>query len=160
MLILCHLAAWAFLHLKSPEGIVGHLSTCCSNEPGECAVRSRFTFVSLATKYTVYSFPRCTAVILDFPATYLRTCLLVSAVVCDASWLIMFPVSAGSRPATGHADVVVDNWTPSTVEDYECVVILSRWRPALGDYCTLHLRKERREGEAWQSDVLSRCLSR
>lgn len=32
--------------------------------------------------------------------------LLVSAVV---SLLIMFPVSAGSRPATGHADVVVDN---------------------------------------------------
>lgn len=59
----------------------------------------------------------CTAVILDFP------CRLVSAVVCDALLLIMFPVSVGSRPATGHADVVIDNWALSTVEDYECVVI-------------------------------------
>ncbi len=87
----------------------------------------------------------CTAMILDFPAA--ACCLIVSA---SCLVLIMLPVSVGSRPATGHADVVVDNW--STVEDYECVVILSRWRPALGD-CTLHLRKEgSREGpDSWMS---------
>lgn len=60
--------------------------------------------------------------------------------------LIMFSPSVGSRPATGHSDVVIDNWTLSTVEDYEYVVILSRWTLALGDY-TLHLKKKgRREG--------------
>lgn len=92
---------------------------------------------SLETKWRASC---CTAPIHD-PAY----CFLVSAVGCEALLLIMLPVSAGSRPATGHADVVVDNWTLSTVEDYEYVVILSRWRPALGD-CTLHLRKGRREG--------------
>lgn len=62
--------------------------------------------------------------ILDFPAPAYFP--LASAVVCDALLLITLPVSVGSRPATGHADVVVDNWTLCTVEDYECVVILSR----------------------------------
>lgn len=72
----------------------------------------------------------CTALILFLNAPLYSPPFLCSG----ALLLIMFPMSVGSRPATGHTDVVVDNWTLSTVEDYECVVILSRWRPALGDY--------------------------
>lgn len=66
----------------------------------------------------------CITLILDRNAPTYSS--LVSAVACDALLLIMFPLSVGSGPATGHADVVVDNWTLSTVEDYESVVILSR----------------------------------
>lgn len=69
----------------------------------------------------------CTAMILVFPAPAYRR--LVSAVVV---LLILFPVSVGSRPATGHADVVVDNWTLSTVEDYECVAIFKQMKASSG----------------------------
>ena len=67
--------------------------TCETKLRGYCAVAVP---VALPQSWTVFVF---------FSAAAFFG-LLVSAVV---SLLIMFPVSAGSRPATGHADVVVDN---------------------------------------------------
>lgn len=112
------------------EGTAGH----CSILSLDINLRKTQPLLQMHTHHVCYS-----AMILASPA--LTSCLLVSVAVCDVLLLVVFLVSVGSPAATGRADVVIDNWPASTAEDFECVVILSRWRPAL-EVFSLPLRKE------------------